>query len=395
MRFRCYFIILVMNLVCAVISAETLASSALIRGTVQDTSGALIPDAHVAITTQHGEPAAEGDTDSSGSFHFADLPPGSYSITVTKDGFREVKESLKVASSPHSPLRIVMPVAAVAENITVEASDASAKLSTDIAQNQSGNVVDANALDRLPVFDADYITTMSRFLDPDSSGTNGMTLVVNGVEANGPGVTASAIQSVKINQNPYTALYSRPGRARIEIITKGGTPQFHGSANFLYRNSVFDATNAFAETKPPENRTYLEGSMTGPLSRSKTTTFLLALDTDYDHQQAIVNAAGPDGPINTTCLIRRTTTSFRAVSFTITLEEISSGSDTRMNIVASGIVGTPIHTNNPKDFLKTLSPMGTISRVSDVAEPVVHLAKARNFAGEALHVDGGAHQDRS
>jgi len=160
-------------------------------------------------------------------------------------------------------------------------------------------MVDSNALDRLPVFDQDYITTMSRFLDPDLSGTNGTTLVVNGVEANGPGVTASAIQSVKINQNPYTALYSRPGRARIEITTKGGTPQLHGSANLLYRNSVFDAKNAFAVTKPAEERTYLEGSLTGPLSHGKKTTFLVALDTDNDHHQAIVNAAGPDGPINT------------------------------------------------------------------------------------------------
>jgi hypothetical protein len=134
-------------------------------------------------------------------------------------------------------------------------SDTSVQVSTAIGQNQSGNTIDANALDRLPVFDQDYITTMSRFLDPDSSGTNGTSLVVNGVEANGPGVTASAIQSVKINQNPYTALYSRPGRARIEITTKGGTPQLHGSANFLYRNTVFDATNAFAVTKAPEDRT--------------------------------------------------------------------------------------------------------------------------------------------
>src|SRR5205085_1586420 len=151
--------------------------------------------------------------------------------------------------------------------------------------NQSGNTVDSNALDRLPVFDHDYITAMSRFLDPDSTGTSGTSLIVNGVEANGPGVTASAIQSVKINQNPYTALYSRPGRARIEITTKGGTPQVHGSATFLYRDSEFDAANAFARTKPAEQRSYLEGSVTGPLARSKKTTFLASLDADKDDQQ--------------------------------------------------------------------------------------------------------------
>jgi hypothetical protein len=266
---------------------------------VEDATGAVIPGAQVAVTAADGRQVGHQASDGSGAFVFPGLPAGSYTVSVSKDGFRDVKQPVKLGSSVHNPLRIVMQVAPVGENVTVVGSDSSAQISTEVGQNQSGNVADASALDRLPMFDQDYITMMSRFLDPDASGTNGTTLVVNGVEANGPGVTASAIQSVKINQNPYTALYSRPGRARIEIVTKGGTPQIHGSANFLYRNSVFDAANAFAETKPPESRAYLEGSMTGPLSRGKKTTFLVALDTDYDHQQAIVNAAGPDGPINT------------------------------------------------------------------------------------------------
>jgi hypothetical protein len=61
---------------------------------------------------------------------------------------------------------------------------------------------------------------------------------------------------------------------------------------------LFDARNAFATTKPGEQRTYYEGSLTGPLSRNKKTTFLLALDKDDDNQEAIVVAAGPDGVIN-------------------------------------------------------------------------------------------------
>jgi NAD(P)-dependent dehydrogenase (short-subunit alcohol dehydrogenase family) len=66
----------------------------------------------------------------------------------------------------------------------------------------------------------------------------------------------------------------------------------------------------------------------------------------------------------------------------------------RFNAVAPGIVDTPMHANNPKDFLKTLSPMGTISSVSDIVDAVVYLTEARNITGEVLHVDGGAHQGR-
>ncbi len=63
----------------------------------------------------------------------------------------------------------------------------------------------------------------------------------------------------------------------------------------------------------------------------------------------------------------------------------------RFNTVAPGIVDTPLHKDNPKDFLKTLSPMGTISDVKDIVDAVVYLTEARHVTGEALHVDGGAH----
>src|SRR5215469_9167353 len=279
-------------------NAQQAARGETVSGVVQDPSGAAIVGARVELDRADGRAIGHTVSNGAGAFQFRNIPFGSYEVAARVAGFEETRVSTVSGPGERVQIKIVMPVAAVKENVTVVGTDTSAQISTDIGQNQSGNAIDSNALDRLPMFDMDYMATMSRFLDPDSSGTNGTTLVVNGVEANGPGVTASAIQSVKINQNPYTALYSRPGRARIEITTKGGTPQFHGSANFLYRNSVFDAANAFAETKPPENRTYLEGSMTGPLSRSKKTTFLLALDTDYDHQQAIVVAAGPNGEIN-------------------------------------------------------------------------------------------------
>ena len=66
----------------------------------------------------------------------------------------------------------------------------------------------------------------------------------------------------------------------------------------------------------------------------------------------------------------------------------------RFNAVAPGMVDTPLHKDNPKDFLKTLSPMGTISDAKDIADAVVYLAEARHVTGEVLHVDGGAHQGK-
>jgi len=66
----------------------------------------------------------------------------------------------------------------------------------------------------------------------------------------------------------------------------------------------------------------------------------------------------------------------------------------RFNTVAPGVVDTPLHKDNPKDFLKTLSPMGTISTSEDIANAVVYLTESRQITGEVLHVDGGQHNGK-
>ncbi|MGO9437810.1 MAG: SDR family NAD(P)-dependent oxidoreductase [Terracidiphilus sp.] len=66
----------------------------------------------------------------------------------------------------------------------------------------------------------------------------------------------------------------------------------------------------------------------------------------------------------------------------------------RFNCVAPGQVDTPLHKDNPKDFLKTLSPMGTISTAEEIATAVVYLTEAGQITGEVLHVDGGAHNGK-
>jgi Carboxypeptidase regulatory-like domain len=282
--------------VAAYAQSQTAPRGSSIAGIVLDPSGAAIVGAQV-ILKRNVVPIGQTATDDSGSFHFGSLEPGGYQLSIQKEGFRETTKMVNIGS--RSPLiRIVLPISVRNEQVNVDADSSAPQVSSEVAQNQNANTVDRAALDRVPVFDQDYVTTLSRFLDDSAIGTNGVSLVVNGIEANGPGVTASAVNEVKINQNPYSALFARPGRARLEITTKTGTPQFHGSLNFMFRDSVFDARNSFALVKPPEQRRYYEGSVTGPLGNSKKTTFLLSLDDDEDNQQAIVLAEGVNGRIN-------------------------------------------------------------------------------------------------
>ena len=78
-----------------------------------------------------------------------------------------------------------------------------------------------------------------------------------------------------------------------------------------------------------------------------------------------------------------------AISKNIAMEYARDG--IRVNTVAPGVVDTPLHKNNPQDFLKTLSPMHSISSVQEIVDAVVFLTEAPRITGEVLHVDGGAH----
>jgi NAD(P)-dependent dehydrogenase (short-subunit alcohol dehydrogenase family) len=81
-----------------------------------------------------------------------------------------------------------------------------------------------------------------------------------------------------------------------------------------------------------------------------------------------------------------------AISRSLAMEYAKEG--IRVNTVAPGIVDTPLHANDPKDFLKTLSPLGQIAPAQDIAEAVFYLTQAAQVTGEVLHVDGGAHLGR-
>jgi hypothetical protein len=269
-----------------------------LSGTVVDPSSAEVAEAQVTLLTSNGSTQASAATDRTGYFFFDNLPRGKYRLRIHAAGFKDGLVEVSIGAKTLPPLHITLAISALSEVVSVTADESIPQTSTDSSENLNANNITRDALDRVPVFDLDYITMLSRFLSDDAIATSGVSLVVNGIEANGPGVSASAVQEVKINQNPYSARFARPGRARVEITTKGGTPAYHGTVNFLTRNSVFDASNAFATTKPSESRYMEEGSFTGPLGRDKRNTFLLSLEQDNDNLQAVVHAFGPTGIIN-------------------------------------------------------------------------------------------------
>jgi NAD(P)-dependent dehydrogenase (short-subunit alcohol dehydrogenase family) len=78
-----------------------------------------------------------------------------------------------------------------------------------------------------------------------------------------------------------------------------------------------------------------------------------------------------------------------AITLSLAMEYAKEG--IRFNAVAPGEVDTPMHANDSREYLQSLSPMGEISEIQDIVDAIVYLTEARHVTGEVLHVDSGAH----
>jgi hypothetical protein len=270
-------------------------SSTAVSGVAADPSGAVLPGAQVELKTAQGTTAQTTTTDQTGTFRFEQVSPGRYDVLVTFEGFQPTTARLTVGSRSPAPLHVTLPLAALTQEVTV--GNVLTEVKTDAASNLDSSSVDAASIEKLPVFDQDILSTMSRFLDASAIGTNGVTLIVNGIEMNNLMVSASAIQQIKINQDPYSAEYPRPGRGRIEVVLKPGSQEYHGVGNVFFRDSALDARNVFATQKPAEQRRVAEGYVGGPVFHSDKTSFSLSVRASSDDVQAIVFADSPTGAI--------------------------------------------------------------------------------------------------
>lgn len=297
--------LLAASVVCLVPSAARGAAQAAqarftVTGVVQDQTNAVLRGTEVTLAPAGagGQAPRVTRANDAGAFRFDDVPAGTYELRAQFEGFTPAKAQLRVGPRQPGRQRLVLQIAGVEQEITVGTQ--SATLALDASQNRDGVTVDKRMLAEIPIFDRDVVGAISALLDPAAAGTGGTTLVVDGMEGRKVGVPASAIQQVKINQDAYSAEFARPGHGRVEIVTKAGSDQYHGEVNLTFRDSRMNARNAFAESRPPEQRRILEAVVGGPILGGRTTSFMLTLNREETDQQAIVFAQGLLGPIRGT-----------------------------------------------------------------------------------------------
>jgi len=288
---------LALSLLAVIVSfGQSPANSFEVSGVVFDPSGAVLAEAKVTLRRVADRVEQSKRTDRRGQFRFTRVVSGHYEIEVQKEGFKPTITQLTVSAQTPASLQIVLPLAELRADTAVV--DKPNQVSINPDDNLNIIRLDRAALKNLPVLGNDVIGALANLLDAGSTGSGGATVIVDGLESKKKKIPASQIQEVRINQNPYSAEFSRPGRGRIEVITKAGSPEYHGEFNFIFRDYHLDARNAFATTRPPEQRRIIDSNLSGPLGKGKKTTFLLGVTREEEDLQSVVFASAPTGIVS-------------------------------------------------------------------------------------------------
>src|SRR5499427_8713060 len=272
------------------------ADRAAVTGTVMDPSRSIVPDAVVSVV--YSDTGLRRDTKASaaGVFHIGGLPIGNCHLEVSAPGFRRVKtQEFALAVGETRTLDVSLEVATETATVEVRAI-ADALTQSEAAIN---SVTTSNQLDRLPVNGRNWQSLMA--LTPGAvDGANGSNTAVRFFATGGDdvnyrvdGVDATSIRNqnmrlnsrllmsedaiaeFRVNSALFTAESGGSIGGQVEVVTKSGSNELHGSAFEYARNAVFDARR-FTDTGslPPFQFNQYGGSVGGPIIKNRTFFFL-------------------------------------------------------------------------------------------------------------------------
>ena len=263
-----------------------------IFGTVKDASGAGVLDAEVRIVNTGTNAVLPTTTNEAGYFTAPSLQVGSYSITVEKQGFKRIdRTGITLQVDQRLGLELTLEVGATTESINVSAE---APL-VDTGSATVGKVIENRRITDLPLNGRNALAlvlltpgvksqagpTNSGFVDrgtalsaisinggPSSlnnfilDGGNNNSAFLADVNVN---PTVDAVEEFKVQSNTMSAEFGFTAGGVVNIVTKSGTNQFHGSATYFIRNDAFDARRAYTANKEVFRYHQYGGSVGGPV----------------------------------------------------------------------------------------------------------------------------------
>ncbi len=260
-----------------------------ISGTVQDASGAVIPSSKVTVTNPATAFRQEVETDTSGSFVFPSLPAGVYDVRVEHQGFKSSEQrGLVLDAASSRAITVTLDVGQITESVSVSAT-------AEQVQSTSGNigrVINDLQVSQIALNGREYTqllrlvpgvvaTTLNVFnpqLALDQQRVNGIRtqssyFLVDGAENHDNGANSNglvdpnvdAIAEVKLDTSSYSAEFGGRAGATINLVTKSGTREFHGTLFEFARNDNFDARSFFAQKVDPLRFNDFGGTIGGPV----------------------------------------------------------------------------------------------------------------------------------
>jgi hypothetical protein len=274
-------------------SAQTITGG--ISGTIVDTSGGVIPGAVVTVVGDKTGQSRNMAATSEGRFSFPALQPGSYTIKVERQGFQTLErksvilsanENLALGDLQMQPGQVseMVTVTGTGPGVETQSSDLTARLTSDQINLISTKGRDVTSLLRLlpGTSNNDDIEGAGDGFGtdlPNISGQRGRSTVptIDGLFAGEPSgsnklsmtINQDAVAEVKVLRNNYGAEYGNNGGAIINIVSKGGGREYHGSAYYFLRNESLNAAPFFNNKaglkKPLYRHLYPGGNFSGPL----------------------------------------------------------------------------------------------------------------------------------
>ena len=295
-----FFVVLFAGLGSAAL-AQTTAS---IKGTVTDASGAAVSGAKVTVKSTGLGIERTATTNTNGDYEFAALPPGSYSVQVEMQGFQSQRApSVILEVSQNSVQNFGLKVASASIVVTVESTQAVVESTTMTV----GQVIDKNVVQEIPLNGRHFVDLallvpgtvtppQNGFLTAPLRGQgsfafnsaggreDAVNFMINGINLNDMvqnqvtfQPTINTVSEFKIDNSTYSAEFGRNSGSIVNIATRSGSDQFHGEAYDYLRNNYFDARNFFNPTSNPQSalkRNQFGADFGGPLIRGKTFFFL-------------------------------------------------------------------------------------------------------------------------
>jgi hypothetical protein len=264
-----------------------------IKGQVTDEFGGVIVGATVSAVDRNGVEKT-ATTNGDGAYSVNGLAPGKCTVRVTGKGFGDYEQAdVELAAGRVHQLNVTLKVTIEQQKVTVTPEGTG--VSTDPENNLGAIVLKGADLDALPDDPDDLVAALQALAGP-AAGPNGGQIFIDGFSG-GRMPPLASIREIRINSNPYSAEYDRPGAGRIEILTRPGTDQYRGQASFSFNNQALNSRNPFASTRPPYMSRQYGGNLSGPISKKKASFFLDFEKRDIN-DDAIINATILDPALN-------------------------------------------------------------------------------------------------